>query len=335
MVSNSAFGGGNTVIRRAFLGLGAASALAPGWSWADQPVTIGYLSARSPDESKHLLAACLDGLKSLGYEVGRNLQVEYRWADGQYDRLPALATELVREQVKVLVATGGEPAALAAKAATSTIPVVFSIGGDPVTVGLTASFNRPGGNATGVSLLSTTPEKKRLGLLHQVVPQGLIGVLINPNYLLWREQDTEVRDAARTLGRHVEIALPRSDAELEPAFAGLVAKQASALLVSADPFFDTRRQQIVALAERHKLPAMYQFRDYATAGGLMSYGIAIAEGYRQVGVYAGRILRGASPADLPVQQSIRFEFVINLKTAKALGLTIPPIVLATADEVIE
>jgi len=323
------------VIRRAFLGLSAIAVAGPTAAWGDQPATIGYLSARSPDESKHLLAACLDGLKSLGYEVGHNLQVEYRWAEGRYDRLPALAVELAGAKVNVLIATGGEPAALAAKAATSTIPIVFAIGGDPVTVGLVASYNRPGGNATGVSLLSITPEKKRLGLLHQVVPQGVIGVLFNPNYPLQREQIAEVEEAARALGRQVEIALPSSEAEFEPAFAGLIAKQAAALLVSADPFFDTRRQQIVALAERFKLPAMYQFRDYATAGGLMSYGIAIVEGYRQVGIYAGRILRGASPADLPVQQSIRFEFVINLKTAKALGLTIPPIVLATADEVIE
>jgi putative ABC transport system substrate-binding protein len=324
--------------RRSFLAsFGGAIAFEPVAAQAQSvpmPV-IGYLSARSAGDSRHLATAFVGGLQATGYTEGRNLQITYRWAEGRYDRLPALAAELVREKVSLIAAVGGEPSALAATAATAIIPIVFSIGGDPVRVGLAASLSRPGGNATGVSLLASTPEKKRLGLLHQVVPDGLIGVLINPDYPGAEGQSIELRDAARTLGREIEIANARIELDLEPALAGLVARQAKALLVSADPFFDTRRNRIIALAERYRLPTMYQFSDYPAAGGLMSYGIAIAEGYRQVGLYAGQILRGAKPAELPIQQSIRFEFVINLKTARALGLTIPPIMLATADEVME
>jgi putative tryptophan/tyrosine transport system substrate-binding protein len=297
---------------------------------------IGYLSARSPDESKHLVAAFRAGLQTIGYIEGQNVELSYRWAEGQYDRLPALAAGLVQEKVAVLVATGGEPSALAAKAATATIPIVFTVGGDPVKVGLVASLNRPGGNATGVSLLTTAPEAKRLGLLHQVVPNAaVIGALINPNYLGADEQSQEVREAARALDLHIEIARAGSEQDLEPAFAALVQRHVTALLVTADPFFDTRRKQIVALAAQFNLPTMYQFRDYPVVGGLMSYGISIADGYHQVGVYAGQVLKGAKPADLPVYQSIKFEFVINLKTAKALGINIPPTLLALADEVIE
>jgi putative ABC transport system substrate-binding protein len=324
--------------RRPFLTyLGSAVAILPFITRAQTaPVpVVGYLSARSTGDSQHLANAFIDGLKTLGYTEGRNLHVTYRWAEGQYDRLPALAAELVGEKVAVIAAVGGEPSALAAKGATSTIPIVFSIGGDPVKIGLATSFGRPGGNATGVSLLATTPEKKRLGLLHQVVPDGIIGVLINPDFQAAKEQSVEVKGAAQVLGRTIKIANARAEQDLESVFAGLAAHQAKAILVSADPFFDTRRDLIISLAKRYRLPAMYQFRDYPAAGGLMSYGIAIAEGYRQVGLYTGQILRGAKPADLPIQQSIRFEFVINLKTAGALGLTVPPIVLATADEVIE
>ena len=305
---------------------------------AQQPAmpVIGYLSARSPDESKHLVAAFRSGLQAAGYVEGQNIAIKYRWAEGQYDRLPALAADLVRSEMAVLVTTGGEPSALAAHAVTSTIPIVFTVGGDPVKIGLVASLNRPGGNATGVSLMTTTPEAKRLGLLHQVVPNAaVIGVLIDPNYQGAEEQSREVRDAARAIDRRIEIANAGNEQELEPAFATLVQQGAAALLVSADPFFDTRRDRIVALAAQFKLPTMYQFRDYPAAGGLMSYGISITDGYYQVGVYAGQVLKGAKPADLPIQQSIRFEFVINLKTAKALGIDIPGKLLALADEVIE
>jgi putative ABC transport system substrate-binding protein len=297
---------------------------------------IGWLSSRSPGESKHLVDAFRSGLQTLGYVEGKNVAIHFRWAEGQYDRLPAMAAELVREKIAVLATLGGEPSALAAKAATSTIPIVFNVGGDPVKAGLVASLNRPGGNATGVSLLTFAPEAKRLGLLHEVVPNTeVIGALINPNYQGAEDQWREVQDAARAIDRRVERALAASEQELEPAFEALVQKQVAALLVTADPFFNTRRDRIVALAAQFKLPTMYQFRDYAVAGGLMSYGISISDGYHQVGVYTGQVLKGAKPADLPIQQSIRFEFVINTKTAKALGLSIPDKLLALADEVVE
>jgi len=325
--------------RREFITLlGGAAAAWPIAARAQQPAmpVIGWLSSRSPGESKHLVDAFRSGLQTLGYVEGKNVAIHFRWAEGQYDRLPAMAAELVREKVAVLATLGGEPSALAAKAATSTIPIVFNVGGDPVKAGLVASLNRPGGNATGVSLLTFAPEAKRLGLLHEVVPNTeVIGALINPNYQGAEDQWREVQDAARAIDRRVERALAASEQELEPAFEALVQKQVAALLVTADPFFNTRRDRIVALAAQFKLPTMYQFRDYAVAGGLMSYGISISDGYHQVGVYTGQVLKGAKPADLPIQQSIRFEFVINTKTAKALGLSIPDKLLALADEVVE
>jgi putative tryptophan/tyrosine transport system substrate-binding protein len=269
-----------------------------------------------------------------GYVEGESVAIEYRWAEGEYDRLPALAIDLVRRAVAVLVTTGGEPSALAAKSATSTIPIVFAVGGDPVRTGLVASLSRPGGNATGISLLTTETEAKRLGLLSELVPSAaVIGVLINPQGA--GAQSQEVQEAARAIGRQVRIANAGNDRELEVAFSTLVQQRANALLVGADPFFDTRRDRIVALAAQFKLPAIYQFRDYAVAGGLMSYGISITDGYRQVGIYTGRVLKGTKPADLPIYQSIKFEAVINLKTAKTLGLEVPPTLLARADEVIE
>ena len=322
--------------RRAFIPLVCgAAATWPLAGRAQQATTvIGFLSARSPDESQHLVAAFKKGLQTAGFIAGQSVELKYRWAEGQYDRLPAMAAELVNEKVAVLVTTGGEPSALAAKAATSTIPIVFTVGADPVKTGLVASLNRPGGNATGVNLLTEEPETKRFGLLSQVVPNAkIIGVLINPNYPQAADQAREVREAARAVDRQVEIATPGREDELGPVFAGLIQRKAAALLVTADPFIDTRRNRIVALAEQFKLPAMYQFRDYPLAG--MSYGISITEGYYQVGVYAGQILKGSKPADLPIYQSIKFEFVINLKTAKALGIQIPDMLLSVADEVIE
>jgi putative ABC transport system substrate-binding protein len=316
--------------------LGGAAAALPFSARAQQPATpvIGFLSSRSPDESKHLVNAFRAGLHTGGYVEGKSVAIEYRWAEGEYDRLPALAIDLVRRAVAVLVTTGGEPSALAAKSATSTIPIVFAVGGDPVRTGLVASLSRPGGNATGVSLLTTAPEAKRLGLLSELVPSAaVIGVLINPQGA--GAQSQEVQEAARAIGRQVRIANAGNDRELEVAFSTLVQQRANALLVVADPFFDKRRDRIVALAAQFKLPAIYQFRDYAVAGGLMSYGISITDGYRQVGIYTGRVLKGTKPADLPIYQSIKFEAVVNLKTAKALGLSIPDSVLVRADDVIE
>jgi putative ABC transport system substrate-binding protein len=324
--------------RRNFLGVIGGAAVAWPLAARAQPAipVIGYLSSRSPGEAAALAAAFRKGLGDASYVDGQNVAIEYRWAEGHYDRLPEMAADLVRRGVAVLVATGGEPAALAAKAATSTIPIVFSVGGDPVKTGLVESLARPGGNATGVSVLTTAPESKRLGLLHELVPGAkVVGVLIDPNYQEAEAQARELRDAAGTLGQSIHIAYARSDAELEQAFENLVREHADALLVSADPFFDTRRDRIIAFAAEHRLPAVYQFRQYTAAGGLMSYGVDLPAGYRQIGNYAGQILKGAKPADLPIVQSIRFEFVINLKTAKTLGLEVPAMLLARADEVIE
>jgi putative ABC transport system substrate-binding protein len=325
--------------RRDFITLfGGAAAAWPLVARAQQPAmpVIGYLSSRSPGETAALVTAFRKGLGEAGYVEGQNVAIEYRWAEGQYDRLPALAADLAQRGVAVLVTTGGEPAALAAKTATSTIPIVFAVGGDPVKLGLVESFNRPGGSATGVSVLTTAPEAKRLGLLHELVPgTKVVGVLINPNYQGAEAQARELRDAAGTISQRIHIAYAGSDAELVQAFETLVRERADALLVGADPFFDTRRDRIIALAAARRLPAVYQFREYAVGGGLMSYGVSLPDGYRQVGNYAGQILKGAKPADLPIVQLIRFEFVINLKTAKSLGLEVPAMLLARADEVIE
>jgi putative tryptophan/tyrosine transport system substrate-binding protein len=324
--------------RRDFIALvGSAAIVSPISARAQQPAmpVIGFLSSRSPDESKHLVGAFRAGLGESDYVEGRNVAIEYRWAEGQYDRLPALAADLVRRAVVVLVTTGGEPSALAAKAATSTIPIVFTAGVDPVAFGLVASMNRPGGNVTGISLMATVTEAKRLEMLRELVPRAAtIGVLINPNYL--REARLrELREAARAIGQRLQILYAGDEGELDSAFAKFVQQGADALLVVADPFFDTRRDRIVASAAQRRLPAIYAFREFVLVGGLVSYGINIADGYRLVGVYAGRILKGAKPADLPVLQPTKFELVINLKTARALGLEVPANLLALANEVIE
>jgi putative ABC transport system substrate-binding protein len=312
-----------------------------GWplaAHAQQPAmpVIGYLSARSPDDTAHLVAAFHRGLGEGGFVEGQNVTIEYRWALGQYDRLPALAAELVRRPVAIFATTGGEPAALAAKAATSTIPIVFLIGGDPVKVGLAASYNRPGGNATGMNILTATLEPKRLGLLRELVPQAAtIGVLLNPNFPPAESQLRDLQEAARTIGLQIHVLDASTDRELDAAFETIAQQRIAALAVTADPFFDTRRNKLVTLAARHAVPTMYHFREFAAAGGLISYGVDTLETNRQLGVYAGRILKGAKPADLPVQQPTKFELVVNLKTAKALGLTIPESFLLRADEVIE
>jgi putative ABC transport system substrate-binding protein len=297
---------------------------------------IGYLNTRSPDESAHLLAAFRRGLAENGFVEGQNVRVEYRWAIGEYDRLPAQAAELVHRPVAVLAATGGEPAAQAAKAATATIPVVATFAGDPVKQGLVASLSRPGGNVTGISNLATTLEPKRLGLLHDLMPQAAtIGVLLNPTFSTAASQLRDMQEAARTIGLQVHVLRASTDRELDTAFESLAQNRIPALAVAADPFFNSRRDKLAALAARRAVPAMYSFRDYAVAGGLMSYGIDLSEVYRQVGVYTGRVLKGEKPADLPVMQPTKFDLVINLKTARTLGLTIPSGVLAIADEVIE
>jgi putative ABC transport system substrate-binding protein len=297
---------------------------------------IGWISSREPDESAHLVAAFRRGLAENGYVEGQNLTIEYRWALGQYDRLSGLAAELVRSPVAVIVAVGGEPAARAAKAATATIPVVATFSTDPVADGLVASLSRPGGNVTGISNLSTALEAKRFGLLRELVPQAAtVGVLLNPSFPSAASQLRDLQEAARTLGLQLDVLRASTDREIDTAFESVVQRHIPALAVAADAFFSSRRDNLVTLAARHAVPVMYTFRDFAVAGGLMSYGIDLADVYRQVGVYAGRILKGAKPADLPVLQPSKFEFVINLKTAKVLGAKFSDNLLSLADEVIE
>jgi putative tryptophan/tyrosine transport system substrate-binding protein len=323
--------------RREFISLLGGGAAWPLTARAQQPAmpVIGWLNARSPDDAVHLVAAFQRGLREGGFVEGQNVLVEYRWALGQYERLPVMAAERVGRPVAVLASAGGEPAALAAKAATSTIPIVFIIGGDPVKVGLATSINRPGGNSTGVSVLTGTLEPKRLGLLRELVPGATIGVLLNPRFLLYENQLRDVQEAARAAALQVLVLRANTDREIEAAFETVAQQRIGALAVTAAPFFDTRRDKLVALAAHHAVPTMYQFREYVAAGGLMSYGNDNRDAYRQVGLYAARILKGEKPADLPVMQPTKFEFIINLKTAKALGLDFPPGLLALADEVIE
>jgi putative tryptophan/tyrosine transport system substrate-binding protein len=324
--------------RRAFISLLGGAATWPLAARAQQATmpTIGYLSARSPDDSAHLVEAFRRGLSEAGYVEGQTVTVEHRWALGQHDLLPAMAVELVRKPVTVLVSVGGESAALAARAATSTIPIVFIIGGDPVKLGLAASYNRPGGNATGISILTSTLEPKRLGLLHELVSQAAtIGVLLNPNFPSFEGQLRDVQEAARAVAVQIHVLRASTDGEIEVAFETVAQERVTALAVAADPFFDTRRDKLVALAARHAVPTMYHFREFAGAGGLVSYGANIPDAHRQIGIYTGRILKGEKPADLPVMQPTKFDLVFNLTTAKALGLEIPPTLLARADEVIE
>jgi putative tryptophan/tyrosine transport system substrate-binding protein len=325
--------------RRDFISLlGGGAAVWPLAARAQQPVmpVIGFLSTRSPDVSTHLVAAFREGLAENGFVESQNVVVEYRWALGQYDRMPALAADLARRPLAVFAATGGEPAVLAAKAATSTIPIVFVIGSDPVKLGLVASYNQPGGNATGINILTNTLEPKRLGLLRELVPQAAtIGVLLNLTFPAAASQLGDMQEAARTIGLQLHVLRASTDREIDTAFESVAQHRIPALAVAADPFFNTRRDKLVALAARHAVPAMYQLREYAVAGGLMSYGIDLPDVYRQSGAYAGRILKGAKPADLPVMQPTKFEFVINVKSAKALGVKLSDNLLSLADEVIE
>ena len=325
--------------RRNFITLlGGAAVAGPLAGRAQQTPTpvIGFLNSGAREAYAPFLTAFLEGLKDAGYAEGQNVAIEYRWAEGRHNELPALARELVRLKVTVIAATGGTPSALAAKAATSTIPIVFYLGIDPVQFGLVASLNRPAGNMTGIAALTVELEAKRLEFLHELLPTAaIIAVLVNPNNPAIEAETRSMREAARSLGLQLEILTASTVGDIDIAFAALVERRVGALIVLADAFLTSRRNQIVTLAARHAVPAMFHWREFAVAGGLASYGPRLADGYRQVGVYVGKILKGAKPADLPVEQSVKLELVINLKTAKALGLKVPPALLLRADEVIE
>src|SRR5262245_3043705 len=296
---------------------------------------VGFLNSGSANIQKLVSAAYRQGLEETGFVENKNILIESRWADGQYDRLPELCADLIKRRVAVIMA-GGPPAAQAAKKATSAIPIVFTSGEDPVQVGLVASMNRPGGNLTGVHIFFAELETKKLGLLREVVPQGgVIAALVNSSQTRTKGKTEELQAAAKNFGQQIQIVNAESERELESAFASMTQFKAVGLVVASDPFFNAMREKIVLLAARHALPAVYEQRGFVTAGGLMSYGTSLIDAYRQAGIYTGRILKGEKPADMPVMQSTKFEFVLNLKTAKALGLTVPSGVLSIADEIIE
>jgi putative ABC transport system substrate-binding protein len=316
-------------------GAAAALPLAARAQQAAMPV-VGFLSARSAGAFAPLLPAFHQGLKEAGYTEGQDVAIDYRFAEGQYNRLPALAADLVRRQVAVIAAISGTPAALAAKAATTVIPIVFANGGDPLTSDLVASLNRPGGNITGVTFLTTTIVAKRLEMLRALVPTAiLIAFLVNPNNPIAEAETKSAEGGGRTLGLQMHVLNASTENEIDTAFAILVQQRADALLVAADPLFIDRKEQLVALAARHAVPAIYFDREFPALGGLMAYGTDYAASYRQAGIYTGRILKGEKPADLPVMQPTKFELIINLKTAKALALTVPLTLQVAADEVIE
>jgi putative tryptophan/tyrosine transport system substrate-binding protein len=325
------------VKRREFITLIGGAAAWPLAGRAQQPAmpTIGFLNSASPEGYAPYATAFRQGLKEAGYVDGQNVTIEYRWAEGRYEQLPALAAELVRRQVSVVAATS-TPAGLVAKAATSTIPVVFTTAADPVKVGLVASLNRPGGNVTGVSFFNAELGSKQAGLLHELIPAAAhVGLLVNPKFPATDALTRDVTAVASAIGFEIHVMQASDSREIEDAFGALVRKRADALLVGADTFLLSRRLQIATLAARHAIPAVYPIRDFAEAGGLISYGASQTEGYRQAGIYTGKILKGAKPNDLPVIRATKFELVINLPTARAIGLEIPPTVLARADLVIE
>jgi len=325
--------------RRQFISaLGGTAVAWPLAARAQQPTmpAIGFLNSISPGEAVDLVSAFRDGLREVGFVEGQNVAIEYRWAEGHYDRLPTLAAELVQARVAAIAATGGTISGLAAKAATTTIPIVFTTGDDPVETGLVASLNRPTGNLTGVVTLANQLGAKRLELLHQIVPKAeAIAVLLNPTSSSTKAQLIDLQQAAATLGLKLYVLSASTEHDIDQAFAMLAQQRAGALILGVDPFFNGRRDQLVALAAKDAIPTIYFFRGFTAAGGLISYAPSLVDSYRQTGVYIGKVLKGMKPSDLPVIQPTKFEFVINLKTAKALGLTVPPSLLAITDEVIE
>jgi len=324
--------------RREFITLlGGAAAACPLAARAQQAAipVVGFLNSGSPGAFEDAVSAFRQGLVEVGYVEHRNVGIEYRWAEGRVDRLPAFARELVRAQVAVICA-GSPPAALATKAATTTIPIVFTSGEDPIKLGLVASYNRPGGNVTGIALLVDVLGAKRLGLLREIVPAAtLIAVLLHPSWPTFETQLNDVQEAARAIGQQIHVLHANTEREIDAAFDKAKELRASAMMVGPSTFFRVRSDQIIGLAARDALPTIYGQREFVTAGGLMSYATNLADAYRQAGVYSGKILNGARPAELPVVQSAKFELLINLKTAKSLGITFPPGLLAIADEVIE
>jgi len=326
--------------RRDFFGVLGGSVVTWPFAASAQPAAmpiIGFLSSATAEGFAPFVDAAKKGLSEAGYSEGRNLAIEYRWAKGQYDRLPAMAADLVQHRVAAIIATGSTAPALAAKASTDSIPIVFVSGGDPVKAGLVASLNRPGGNVTGVSMIYSALVQKRLELLFKLAPKTTtIGVLVNPNYPEADLQRRELQEAAEAIKQQtIHVVSAASESDIDAAFETLVQRGTDALLVANDPYFDSRRDQIAALAARHAIPAIYSGREYAAAGGLMSYGASIIDSFHQAGVYTARILKGEKPSDLPVMQPTKFELVINLKVAKTLGLDVPPALLATVDDVIE
>jgi len=323
--------------RREFISLLGAVTAIPFTAGAQQSTTplIGFLSSRSPNESEVLVAAFRQGLAEAGYAEGQNVHLAFRWAEGRYDRLPELAAELIKSQVAVIASVGGSVSALAAKSATRTIPIV-AVASDPVKAGLVASFNRPGGNITVVSPSSTLLSTKRLGLLRELVPTAAsVGAMLNPKFPDSATQLEDFEEAARAVGQQIRVVNASSEQEIDAAFASFSQQGIGGLVSGGDPFFDTRRDQIIALAARYAVPTIYPQRAYTVAGGLISYAPSFSEAYRQAGIYAGRVLKGEKPANLPVVQVTKFELVINLKTAKALGLKVPVSMQLLADEVIE
>ena len=323
--------------RRDFIRVVTGSAITwPLAAWAQQPTipVIGFMHARSADDTVGQVTAFRRGLTEAGLVQGQSVKIEYRFAAGQYDQLPLIAADFVRQAVNLIVAAS-DPSAQAAKAA-SVSPIVFAVGNDPIKLDLVRSYNRPGGNATGINILTAAMEAKRLGLLHEIVPQAaIVGLVVNPNYAQATAQVGQIEDAAHAIGLQIYVLRVSNDEDIDIAFKTVAQQRIAALIVAADPFIDTRREKIISLSAHQAVPTTYQFREHAATGGLMSYGIDLTDVYRQVGIYAARVLNGAKPADLPVMEPTKFEFVINLKTARTLGLQINPQLLTNADEVIE